>query len=138
MRRRTGNPKRRIAREPIAAARLRDLAERVNYGGSPLHKRNPGDFGLSPPSSPRPGKTLCDGTGIFRRSEAQALLRVGIDRGFVSEQTRAGWPQNIWAVSDDGHVLEAQLDNQEIGSYHGYPLTPDDPFRDEVQSRWQR
>ena len=32
--------------------RLADLSERVSYGGNPEHKKNPGDFGLTPPASP--------------------------------------------------------------------------------------
>ncbi|MBF0308058.1 MAG: hypothetical protein HQL56_00830 [Magnetococcales bacterium] len=55
--------------------RLDELAENVRYGGNPEHKKNPGDFGLTPPGNPRPGKTLCDVAGILTRQEATALLR---------------------------------------------------------------
>lgn len=37
---------------------LAKLASQVKYGGNPEHKRNPGNFGLTPPSGPRPGKSL--------------------------------------------------------------------------------
>ena len=45
------NPKRRLL-QPSAedVERLCVLAEKVVYGGNPEHKRNPGDFGLTPPS----------------------------------------------------------------------------------------
>ena len=42
------NPKRRIDTAVSPEARLA-LAERVSYGRNPEHKRNPGDFTLSPP-----------------------------------------------------------------------------------------
>jgi hypothetical protein len=117
-------------------ARLHDLSIRARYGGDPEHKRNPGDFGLSPPSQPRPGKTLCDNAGVFERSDAERLLREGILRGLVSLQERQGWPQNVWAVTDGGIPLEAELENAEIGSYHGYPMPLEDAFRQEVLKRW--
>ena len=51
---------------------------RVKYGGNPEHKRNPGDFGLTPPSQPRADKTLCDEVAVFKRTTALRLLRKGI------------------------------------------------------------
>ncbi|MBZ0151024.1 MAG: hypothetical protein K8J09_05780 [Planctomycetes bacterium] len=108
----------------------------VRYVGNPDHKRNPGDFGLEPPSSPRVDKTLCDGAEIFTLREAQRLLRIGVERGLVSEQLRRGWPQNIWSVAKNGTPLEAMLDNQARGTYHGYPMLADDPLAKIVLERW--
>ncbi|OQA09809.1 MAG: hypothetical protein BWY66_00402 [bacterium ADurb.Bin374] len=108
----------------------------VSYGGNPEHKKNPGDFGLTPPSSPRPDKTLCDGVGIVSRRQALRLLREGIRRGLISNQMRGRFPQNIWAVTSDGAPLEAQLENPDMGIYHGYPLPEHDPFRERVLERW--
>jgi hypothetical protein len=133
--RRRFNAKRRI-REQTDEASLARLANRVRYVGSPAHKRNPGDFGLEPPSSPRADKTLCDGAGIFEHDEAEQLLREGVRRGLVSIQERAGLPQNIWAVGDKGVPLEAQLDNQETATYHGYPMQRTDPLTSEIIRRW--
>ena len=136
----TTNPKRRlrdVANLPTQEER-EDLAERASYVGNPVHKRNPGDYGLSPPSAPRQNKTLCDGANIFVRADAWALLREGIRRGLISVQERNGWPQNVWAVTEDEIALEAQLDNEEIGSYHGYPMLPDEPLRDVVIERWNQ
>ncbi|MGZ8245908.1 hypothetical protein [Methylomagnum sp.] len=116
--------------------RLQQLAEKVRYGGNPEHKRNPGDFNLNPPSNPRQAKTLCDEVGIFKRTEALALLREGLRRGLVSIQERNGWPQNIWAVVN-GRSLQAMLENAEQGTYHGYPLQEDEPLADEVLKRWE-
>ena len=137
MARKSFNPKRRIRPLPIKKELLATLTKRVQYGGNPEHKMNPGDFGLEPPSSPRPDKTLCDGTGIFERNKAVTLLREGIRRGLISVQERDGLPQNIWAVTPDGIPLEAQLENQATATYHGYPMTPGDPLGQEIVKRWE-
>lgn len=139
MQRRAGltNPKRRV--DPfVDPQQLEDWASRLRYTGNPEHKRNPGDYGLTPPADPRPDKTLCDRVGIFRRADAAALLRAGIRRGLVSVQRRGGWPQNVWSVLNHRDVVEAQLENAERGEYHGYPLTDRDPLRDQILERWRR
>jgi hypothetical protein len=117
------NPKRRIS-DQKTAEELKDLASKVRYGGNPEHKRNPGDFGLTPPAMPRPDKTLCDTAGIFKRNEATRLLK-------------NGFPQNIWTISKEGHSLEAQLENQDQGIYHGYPMPENDPFCQVVLEMWR-
>jgi hypothetical protein len=137
MKRRNGtyNSKRQLAdlrQWPLE--RLKQLGERLHYGGNPEHKRNPGDFGLTPPSGARIGKMLCDDVGIFHSQEALELLRSGVAAGLTSERCVNGWPQNIWAVRD-GRVLEAQLEQSETGTYHGYPLQPEDPFTELVLQR---
>ena len=139
MRRRNGKftPKRKICTSDVAQQRLATMEPYLGglrYGGNPEHKRNPGDFGLAPPSMPRPGKTLCDQVNIFTRTEAIGLLRSGFQRGLFSVQERNGWPQNVWAVTDAGEPLEAQLEGD--GVYHGYPMPKADPFREEVVQRW--
>ena len=134
-RRVTNNPKRRIASD-IDRTALLGLAARVSYSGSPAHKKNPGDFHLSPPSQARLDKTLCDEIGIASHRDALRLLRVGVERGLISVQRRGDFPQNIWSVTGDGHPLEAQLENRVQGTYHGYPMPLTDDFRDEVLDRW--
>jgi hypothetical protein len=134
-RRKSFNPKRHFALTPTRE-NLNLIVRRVRYGGNAEHKSNPGDFGLTPPASPRADKTLCDGANIFSRQVALGLLRQGVLRGLVSEQVRNGFPQNIWAVSDDGLPLEAQLENAETGTYHVYPMPVADPFRDKVLKKW--
>ena len=139
LRRRTFNPKRRLypvdsllTRQAVLSA----LTDSLRYSGNPEHKRNPGDFGLHPPSAPRPGKTLCDQVNIHNRAEALTLLRTGLERGTFSAQERDGWPQNVWAVTENGEPLEAQLEGN--GVYHGYPMAEADPFREKVLERWPR
>lgn len=138
MRRRTTsfNSKRRI-QENADSNFLEELVNSVRYGGNPEHKRNPGDFGLTPPALPRPDKSLCDSAEIFTRAEAERLLRAGIERGLISEQMRNGYPQNIWSVKGN-MPLEAQLENGSQGIYHGYPVPCADPFGKEILERWRR
>ncbi len=135
--RRKFNPKRQI-RESCSPDEIALLVGRLKYGGNPAHKRNPGDFNLIPPAQPRPDKTLCDAVGITTQAEALRLIREGATRGLISVQTRGDFPQNVWAVTQDGFPLEAQLDNQEQGSYHGYPIPSTDDFGAEVLRRWDQ
>jgi hypothetical protein len=89
---------RRIRAEPLTAAERERLAE-ARYEGSPLHKRNPGDFGLVPPSMPRPDKTLCDEAGIHARATADELFAMALARGICSESTGpGGFPKQLWVV----------------------------------------
>jgi len=128
------NPKRALRDAgTLSPAQVQHWAEAARYGGNPEHKRNPGDFGLTPPATARMGKTLCDKVAIFSRSAALELLRDGFRRGLVSRQQRDGWPQNVWAITPAGEPLEAQLEGN--GVYHGYPMPENDPFRDVVLDR---
>ena len=137
MARRRFNPKRRVsgARTPDELARL---ASQVTYAGNPVHKEAPGDFGLTPPAQPRPDKSKCDWIGIFDRPVASRLLKEGVRRVLVSQQVRGAFPQNIWAVTDDGDPVEAQLENATMGTYHGYPMPKTDPFREVIVSLWSQ
>lgn len=121
MPRRRFNPKRRVA-GGWKLETLELLAKRVSYTGNPEHKERPGDFGLTPPVQPRPDKSKCDWIGILDRATAMGLLREGARRGLVSRQVRGAFPQNIWAVTDGGDPVEAQLENASVGTYHGYPM----------------
>ena len=131
------NPKRRI--RPWAAGdeeKLNNLADHATYSGHPSHKRNPGDFGLSPPSQARLGKSLCDDVGIFRREEALELLQRGLRLGLISLLEIGGWPKQVWAVTPEGLPLEAQREAD--GVYHGYPLREIDPMHQEVLAAWKK
>jgi hypothetical protein len=132
------NRKRRFASSLPAPEVLGRLAAELRYGGRPDHKRNPGDFGLTPPALPRDDKSLCDEARLFRRAEALKLLRLGVERGMISEWDGTGYPKNIWSMTEDGIPLEAQLENACNGTYHGYPLEVNDDFRDSVIARWNQ
>jgi hypothetical protein len=131
------NPKRKL-QNSRSAKELVQLANAVKYGGNPEHKRNPGNFGLTPPSDPRPHKTLCDHCGIFDKGIAESLLSEGAAKGIVSVQSKGQWPQNIWAVTRGGYPVEAQLENEVQGTYHGYPMPEADPMRYEILKRWSQ
>ena len=106
------------------------LAAKVQYRGNPKHKRNPGNFGLTPPAQALPGATLCDDSGVCSRQEATALLRDGAMLGLVDVHETNGWPRMIWSVRQHDHmVFEARLENRQQGHYHGYPMHEDNPFR---------
>ena len=137
---RTKFPVRRMASKDDSDShplKLMNLYESVNYTGNPQHKRNPGDFGLSPPAQPRPDKSLCDDVGIFDHATAERLLKSGADKGLISRQKSNGYPRIIWSVTDDGKPVEARLENADRGTYHGYPMPQNDPFRHEVLKRWK-
>ncbi len=138
MKRRTiFNPKRRI-RASLDPGTLVKLTSSIRYTGNPEHKRNPGDFGLTPPSHPRADKTLCDLVNISSIREAERLLKAGVEKGLVSEREQNGFPQNIWSVTENGYPLEAQLENPDQGTYHGYPMPETDPFREQVLAAWSK
>lgn len=132
------SPKRRFVSSPVQKKELKRLAAALSYGGNPAHKRNPGDFGLTPPSMPRDDKSLCDNASVFKRNEALRLLKQGAERGMISEWDGTGYPKNIWAVTKSGVPLEAQLENPGNGTYHGYPLEENDDFRALVIARWSQ
>jgi hypothetical protein len=92
---------------------------------------------LHPSSKPRPDKTLCDNVNIFRRNQANRLLKEAFKRGLVSRakaQNSDAWPKYVWAVTKEGHPVEGVYDGQ---GYHGYPL-PDarTPLYEEIIKRW--
>jgi len=131
------NPKRRIQPAPSTDEQRNTLSQMANkaiYTGNPAHKRNRGDFGLTPPAGARGDKNLCDGANVFSRKEAQMLLQAGIRRGLVSERVVDGWPQNVWAISNNNVALEAMRESE--GKYHGYSLPIEDPLAQEIRKRW--
>ena len=115
------NPKRRIIpRDALDPGDLDRLAREAHYVGSAHHKSKPGDYGFTPPTSPRPHKSLCDGKRIVKKREAMELFRQGLSRGMVSSYAKNGFPKYVWAVDQDNEVYEAVAGRD--GSYHGYAL----------------
>jgi len=114
------------------------LRRRTAYEGNPVHKSNPGDFGLIPPAAPRPDKTLCDEAGVVSRAQAEALLARAIEAGLVSDSLVPGtcFPKQLWVVDEQGRVFEAMYGGSRTGRYHGYPIRRNDPLHDEVVAAW--
>lgn len=118
------NPHRRlISRDDLDPEDLSRIAREARYVGSAHHKSKPADYGFTPPTSPRPHKSLCDRKRIVKKREAKALFLQGLSRGIVSHYAKNGFPKYVWAVDQDDQVYEAKVggDGQ---SYHGYALIP--------------
>ena len=111
--------------------------ENAAYEGSPNHKKNPGDFGLTPPAAPRPHKTLCDEANVTSLAEAKRLFRLAITRGMVGDKSVGSFPKNLWVV-DGSVVFEAMIGGSQMGKYHGYPIRKADPFYEEILDEWSR
>ena len=132
------NPKRKLCKlSDTSLSAYKGMGKIVQYGGNPEHKCRPNDYGLTPMRNPRPGKTLCDAEGEFKKASAEKLLKAAFEHGMCSEQTRGQWPQNVWVV--EGTIaFEAELENRELGVYHGYPMPGADPFLGVVLAEWER
>ena len=127
---------RKIRAQRLTAEERAFLVANARYEGSPYHKREPSDFGLTPPVNPRPDATLCDEAGVFERAQAGALLSQAIQGGLVSEATPArGFPKQMW-VFDGERVFEAMYGGSRPGCYHGYPIRRSDPLFDEIVAMW--
>jgi len=135
---------RRATERTLRSTRLTEterehLRVHASYEGSPSHKRNPGDFGLTPPAAPRSDKTLCDLAEIFEKAVASDLLRRAIDGGLASEaEAGGGFPKQLWVVDGNGQVFEAMYGGSQTGRYHGYPIRRADPLFDEVVEAWNQ
>jgi hypothetical protein len=114
------------------------LRANAAYEGSPFHKRDPNNFGLTPPTYPRPDKTLCDEAGITDKAIAYALFSRAIEVGLVSRAWNDGFPKQIWMVDAGNQVFEAIYGGSRRGRYHGYPVRLRDPLFDQVRAAWER
>ena len=133
------NPKRRIeSMQCVSKDDIEWLRKHVRYTGSPHHKTIPADFGFRPPTSPRPSKSLCDGSGSVSMARAQALFRKAIDRAMISTHRIGDCPKYIWVVDEDGdnRVYEAKI-SKGSKCYHGYELgQEEDAMRTLVIDTW--
>jgi len=77
------------------------------------------------------------GDGLVRRDSSGFHVLTTRD-GLVSDRMAGEWPKNVWSVTDDGFAMEAQLENSNLGTYHGYPMPETDPLSQEVIRRWER
>lgn len=135
--RRVSSPKRRIVSQAsVCVENIRLCEKMAKYVGSAYHKRTPGDYRFVPPASPRPNKSLCDGSRSLNLAEAEALFREGLRRGMYSEKGSNCLPKYVWAVDADGHVFEAKCSHGGT-EYHGYELGDDDAMRRVVRKEWR-
>jgi hypothetical protein len=127
--------RRRIGAWPDDAAPPEDLAQQVQYVGSPEHKDHPGPAGAP---RLRSDATPCEASmtrDINRNTEA---LREGIRRRCVSPIFEGGFPKYVWTWIE-GILYEARHINGPRGTYKGYRLEevemPQDP---EGKLRWDQ
>ncbi|MCY4108403.1 MAG: hypothetical protein OXG11_05155 [Chloroflexi bacterium] len=119
-------------------AELDGFSDIARYDGRSYHKSKPADYGLEPPASPRPTKSLCDDKRIIYLAEARELLESAIRLGMVSaESNRNVLPKYAWAVDEDGEVYEAKLGG-DSRCYHGYRLSRDDQARKWILKEWKK
>lgn len=117
-------------------AELDRFEDTAGYDGRSYHKSKPADYGLQPPASPRPTKSLCDDRRTIYLAEARGLLKRAINLGMVSTvSNKNGLPKYAWAVDEDGEVYEAKL-GEDGRHYHGYRLSRDDKTRKWMLKEW--
>ena len=114
------------------------LAGRLRYEGIAHHKLRPGDYDFSPPSNPRPSKSVCDDIRPILKDEAAKLFSDGIIKGMISKRDEDGVPKYVWAVDDSGQAYEAKRGGSTPYDYHGYRLNDDDPQRRVVLDEWKK
>ena len=89
------------------------------------------------PVSPRPDKSLCDGSRCILLDEAQELFEEAVERGMISTYKLDKYPKYVWAVDGDGRVYEAKLEKGG-NAYHGYELGEDEAaMRQRVIEEWK-
>ena len=119
-------------------AELAGFVGTAGYDGRSYHKSKPADYGLEPPASPRPTKSLCDDKRTIHLAEARGLLESAILLGMVSaESNRNVLPKYAWAVDEEGEVYEAKLGGDRR-QYHGYRLSRDDKAHKWILKEWKK
>jgi hypothetical protein len=115
---------------------LLTLKERAKYIGNAEHKKSAHhDFGCTPKSQLKRGKTCCDAVNIFELKTAISLLRQGFEKGLVSPSEPGNeWPKRVWAVSKNGEVLEGRHSGG--GQYHGFPVLDNSAIETIIRQRW--
>lgn len=118
----------RIGPWPEDADSPEELAERVEYVGSPEHKDHPSSLG---PPHLRSDATPCEANMTRDANRNTQALREGIRRQCVSSIFEGGYPKYVWTWVN-GVLYEARHINGPQGTYKGYrleevqvPLDPD-------------
>ena len=120
--------RRSIGRWPEDEDSPEELAERVEYVGSPEHKDHPSPLG---PPRLRSDATPCEVHMTHDVNGNTEALREGIRRRCVSPIFEGGYPKYVWTWVN-GVLYEARHINGPQGTYKGYrleeverPLDPD-------------
>lgn len=98
------------------------VADRVEYVGSPEHKRSP-SFAGAP--RPRADASICGPEFNGRQAELTEWLRDGIRRGAVGGEIEGDFPRYVWYRQGED-VFEARLVNRGTGEYKGFKLKRDE------------
>ena len=115
-------PRRRECLTALDAGRLKELAPRARYIGSPEHKEVPSFAGWP---RPRADASICDPEFTTRQGEITEWLQAAIRRGHIGGPWDGDFPRYAWHRQQDV-VYEARLVNRESGEYKGYPLESDE------------
>lgn len=106
---------------PAHAESPDDVAAKVTYTGSRLHKTYPSPAG---PPGARSDRSKCAYFSSDQWPRLLDALRTAIRAGSVGEFEKGEFPDRVWVWIND--VLhEARLTNAINGDYHGFPI--DDP-----------
>ena len=116
----TRQKRRKIGEWPADAATPAQVAEQVQYVGSPEHKNHPSPVG---PPALRSDATPCEPRLTKDRDGNTAALRRGIIEGCTSSIFEGGFPKYVWTWLD-GDLYEARHINGPQGTYKGYKLKP--------------
>jgi hypothetical protein len=114
-------PLRRERTPPAPGVDLGGLAARARYEGSPEHKSYPSPAG---PPRLRSDATPCP-PDLKDLEQLTAWLQEAIAGGQVGAPWESDFPQYAW-IRRGNRCFEARLSNRVLGTYHGYPLRPDE------------
>lgn len=123
--RQRANPKARRIRTPPPGVDLAQVAERCRYVGSPYHKNAPGFAGEQ--LGHRPDASICPHHLATRPDVVESWLRNAVTAGRTGTWEN-GFPRYVWHREDET-VFEARQGSPGSGTYHGYPLEPNQIVR---------
>lgn len=107
----------RIFEWPENVGTPEEVASRVTYAGSALHKTYQSPAG---PPAYRADKAKCDEYPRAAWPQLEEALRNAI-RAEMVDVFRGEFPGRAW-VWINNVLHEARLTNQDVGDYHGFPL----------------
>ena len=120
------NPKHRAIGSPPAGVVLSEIADVVQYVGSPHHKDEPSFAGTMP--QPIPGRSVCPRAVNRRQADIRRWLQLAILHGNVGGIWEGGgrFPRYVWHREGDTIFECRHIVN---GHYKGYPLEPNETVR---------